>query len=90
MDPENGFVHFSLANYYLQNGNDEKSFEETKKGFRSDEVDIQTKLQLYMMLTDNPEKSKIQGEKEDTLIQIIAETISRMNFWFIQFMLKVC
>ncbi len=71
IDPENGFVHFSLANYYLQNGNVEKSFEETKKGFRSDQVDIQTKLQLYMMLTDNPEKSQILGDQEDTLIQIL-------------------
>lgn len=74
IDPENGFVHFSLANYYFQNGEPEKSFEETKKGFRSKEVDIQTKLQLYMMLTSNPQQSGLTPEQEDQLTQILAET----------------
>jgi len=74
IDPENGFVHFSLANYYLQNGETEKSFEETKTGFRSEDVDLQTKLQLYMMLTANPAQSGIQPEQEDELIDILLET----------------
>lgn len=73
IDPDNGFVHFSLANYYLQQGEMEKSFEETKKGFRSDNIDIQNKLQLYMMLTDNPGKSKIGDEKQEVLIDILLE-----------------
>jgi tetratricopeptide (TPR) repeat protein len=73
IDPENGFVHFSLANYYLQNGETEKSFEETKKGFRSEDVDLQTKLQLYMMLTSNPSQSGIQAEQENELIDILLQ-----------------
>lgn len=73
MDPENGFVHFSLANFYLENGELDKSFDETKTGFSSESVDIQTKLQLYMMLTTNREKSKITPEKEEELIQILLE-----------------
>lgn len=73
IDPNNGYVHFSLANYYLQHGDIERSFEETKKGFRSDNIDIQNKLQLYMMLTDNRGKTKIEGEQEDTLIKILLE-----------------
>lgn len=73
IDPDNGFVHFSLANYYLQQGDIEKSFEETKKGFRSETIDIQNKLQLYMMLTDNPGQSKIESEQEETLIKILLE-----------------
>lgn len=74
IDPENGFVHFSLANYYLQNGEIEKSFEETKMGFRSQDVDLQTKLQLYMMLTANPAQSGIQPEQENELIDILLES----------------
>jgi len=73
IDPDNGFVHFSLANYYLQQGEMGKSFEETKKGFRSENIDIQNKLQLYMMLTDNPGKSKIDDEKQEVLIDILLE-----------------
>jgi tetratricopeptide (TPR) repeat protein len=74
IDPENGFVHFSLANYYLQNGEIEKSFEETKMGFRSQDVDLQTKLQLYMMLTANPAQSGIQPEQENELIDILLKS----------------
>ena len=73
IDPDNGYVHFSLANYYLQQGEIEKSFKETKKGFRSNTIDIQNKLQLYMMLTENPGKSKIGNEQEDVLINILLE-----------------
>ena len=71
MDPENGFVHFSLANYYLSVGDVDKSYEETKKGFVSDGIDIKNKIQLYLMLTSNRDKSKITDEKEDELLQIL-------------------
>ncbi|HKI90555.1 MAG TPA: tetratricopeptide repeat protein [Draconibacterium sp.] len=73
MDPSNGYVHFSLANFYLKQGKVDKSFEETVKGFSSDEVDLQTKLQLYMMLTSKPEESKITEAKEEELIKILLE-----------------
>jgi tetratricopeptide (TPR) repeat protein len=73
MDPESGFVHFSLANYYLENKQLEKSFEETKKGFSSKSVDLQTKLQLYIMLVSNREESKLTDEKEVELINILIE-----------------
>jgi tetratricopeptide (TPR) repeat protein len=74
LDPESGFVHFSLANYYLENNQVEKSFEETKKGFSSKNVELQTKVQLYMMLASNREQSKLTDEKELELIQILIET----------------
>ncbi|WP_297085993.1 tetratricopeptide repeat protein [uncultured Draconibacterium sp.] len=73
MDPENGFVHFSLANYYLENGETEKSFEETKAGFNSSAVDMQTKLQLYMMLTANPAQSQLNTTQRNELIAILLE-----------------
>ena len=73
MDPGNGFVRFSLANFYLDQGDEEKSFQETKAGFSSDEVDLQTKLQLFMMLTANREKSKVNDEKEAELLQLLLE-----------------
>lgn len=73
LDPENGFVHFSLANYYLENKDIEKSFEETKKGFNSASVDIQTKLQLYIMLISNPEKSKLTADRQKELIDILLQ-----------------
>ncbi|NQU53370.1 MAG: tetratricopeptide repeat protein [Bacteroidetes bacterium] len=71
MDPNNGFVHFSLANYYISIDELEKSYDHTKKGFSSESVDIQNKLQLYMMLTSNRDKSKLTNEKEEELIQLL-------------------
>ncbi len=73
LDPESGFVHFSLANFYLENNQVEKSFEETKKGFSSKNVELQTKLQLYMMLASNREQSKLTDERELELIQILID-----------------
>jgi tetratricopeptide (TPR) repeat protein len=74
LDPESGFVHFSLANYYLENNQVEKSFEETKKGFSSKNVELQTKIQLFVMLSSNREQSKLTDEKELELINILMET----------------
>ena len=71
LDPENGFVHFSLANYYFENEDIEKSFEETKKGFSSESVDVQTKLQLYMMLTSD--QSDLTDEQQVELIKILID-----------------
>lgn len=71
LDPESGFVHFSLANYYLQQNNPEKAFEETKIGFASDDVDLQTKLQLYLLLISDKDKSKVSEDQENELIQLL-------------------
>lgn len=71
LDPENGFVHFSLASYYLEDGDMARSFEETKLGFASESVDLQTKLQLFMLLTSNQATSQLTDEQQDELIQIL-------------------
>ncbi|MDD4107790.1 MAG: tetratricopeptide repeat protein [Prolixibacteraceae bacterium] len=70
IDPGNGFVHFSLANHYLEKGQPEKSFEETRLGFKSDEIDLQSKLQLFMMMT-GPSETAITTEQEEELINIL-------------------
>ena len=71
MDPDNGFVHFSLANYYLQENDLNRSFEETKQGFASTSVDVQTKLQLYMMLTSSQGQDQLNEDQQDELIQVL-------------------
>ncbi len=74
MDPENGFVHFSLANYYFEAGDLNHSFEETKEGFESLSVDLQTKLQWFMMLTSNQGDNQINEQQQVELIQILLKT----------------
>ncbi|NQU85326.1 MAG: tetratricopeptide repeat protein [Mariniphaga sp.] len=74
MDPENGFVHFSLANYYLDQSEVQKSFEHTKKGFLSTEVDIDTKLQLYLMFSGNSVGSQLSDENIGELVDILVNS----------------
>ena len=71
LDPKNGFVHFSLASYYFENGDTEKSFEETKAGFSSESVDIQTKLQLFMMLSSG--QTDLSDDQQLELIHILLD-----------------
>jgi tetratricopeptide (TPR) repeat protein len=71
LDPENGFVFFSLANYYQNRGDRDKSFEYTRKGFESYEVDLETKLQLYFMLTANPEGSDLSNQQITELVETL-------------------
>lgn len=48
LDPENPYVHISLADYYKKNGFEAKAFEELKQGFRNPALDIDTKIQILI------------------------------------------
>jgi tetratricopeptide (TPR) repeat protein len=74
MDPGNGFVHFSLSNYYQSENNTNLSFDHTLKGFSSSEVDLDTKLQLYLMHSGNRDEFKFTDEHLEQLIKILIET----------------
>lgn len=52
MDPENGLAHFSLANYYRQKGEIEKSNNEMLLAFESNNLEIETKLNVLIHYTD--------------------------------------
>jgi len=73
IDPGNGFVHFSLAAYYLEKGDTAKAFAETKEGFNSGQVDLDTKLQLYLLHTGSNAKFPLTPEQNGELIRIIEE-----------------
>ncbi len=73
MDPGNGYVHFSLANFYRSEGNAEMSYDHTIKGFTSNEVDIDTKLQLYLLHTSSRDEFKFSDEQIENLIKTLIE-----------------
>jgi len=73
IEPNNGFVHFLLANYYITKEDFDKSFEEAKLGFISDDIEIQTKLQFYMMLVSNSEQTKVTSQKAEELINVLMD-----------------
>lgn len=76
IDPENGFVLFSLTSFYQKNGNKEKSWEYIKKGFQSKSVEVETKIQYYLLITSEPENPFFTSEQIDELVNILVKTNS--------------
>ena len=74
MDPENSFVHLSLADYYRTKGDKEKSFNELKLAFQNKYLDIETKLRIVasysVMSANNPEMYKQAMELCKILIDV--------------------
>ena len=60
-DPENPYVHMSMADYYRKNGEKQKAFEELKLGFANPNLDIDTKVNIllsFFNVNQLPEDSK--------------------------------
>ena len=47
-DPENPYIHMSLADYYRKTGDKEKAFEELKLGFSNPNLDIDDKVTILL------------------------------------------
>jgi tetratricopeptide (TPR) repeat protein len=47
-DPDNPYIHISLADYYRKTGNKEKAFEELKTGFANPGLDVDTKVNILL------------------------------------------
>jgi len=48
IDPDNAYIHMSMADYYRKNGNKEKAFEELKIGFGNPNLDVDTKINIML------------------------------------------
>jgi tetratricopeptide (TPR) repeat protein len=48
MDPDNAYIHMSMADYYRKTGNKEKAFEELKLGFANPNLDVDTKVNILL------------------------------------------
>lgn len=71
MDPGNGFVNFSLASFYLEEGDTLRAYEFTKKGFENENVDLDTKIQLYLLHTGENAQYKLTPGQNEELINIL-------------------
>jgi tetratricopeptide (TPR) repeat protein len=76
IDPDNGFVLFSLTSYYRQKEDKEKAWEYVRKGFENKTADIETKIQYYLMITAEPEKPFFTQDQIDELVNIMVKTNS--------------
>lgn len=59
-DPNNPYVHISLADYYSKKGETQKSFDEMKIGFSNPALDIDTKIRVLLSYFTTNEKYEEQ------------------------------
>lgn len=76
IDPDNGFVLFSLASFYRQKGDKEKAWEYVRKGFQNKTVEVDTKIQYYLMMTSDPEKPMFNEDQVEELVDILMKVNS--------------
>jgi len=70
--PDDGFVHFSLFNYYRIVGDFDKAYEQVKIGFENSNLDLETKIQMYMLLSQT-EDHKISDSQQNELLHILID-----------------
>ena len=76
IDPDNGFVMFSLASMYREKKDKQKAWEYVRKGFENKAVEVETKIQYYLMMTAEPENSFFTEAQVDELVDILVKTNS--------------
>lgn len=73
IDSLNAYVHLSLADYYRNQKQNEKAFEEIKIAFKSKELDIDTKIKIllsYYSITET--YSELKGDADELCKIIVA------------------
>lgn len=73
-EPNNGFAHFAISDYWRNKGEREKAFEATQKGFADAQVDVKPKLNMLMAYLNVAGSSKELKEEAFTLAEILTET----------------
>jgi len=76
IEPDNGFVLFSLASFYRDADDAEKAWEYIKKGFLNKTVEVETKIQYYLLITSNPEEMFFTESQVTELVDILVKTNS--------------
>ncbi len=70
--PDDGFVHFSLANYYRIAKDYTKAFENIKIGFEDANLELETKVQMYLLLVQSDDHHLTDGQQLE-LIHILID-----------------
>ena len=71
IDPDNGRIHLTLADYYRENGDNNQAFEELKLAFKSTKLGIDIKVQIlvsYFQLLAVNDSMRQQAEELSELL----------------------
>lgn len=74
IDPNDAYVHISLFDFYRKNDNNEKAFEELKKGFSNPSLDVETKFQVLLSYYTPEQIYTTKKEFARELVWIIQST----------------
>ncbi|MDP2337759.1 MAG: tetratricopeptide repeat protein [Bacteroidota bacterium] len=74
IDPENGFVLFSLTSFYRQKEDKEKAWEYIRKGFLNKSVEVDTKIQYFLMMNAEKETPFFTEDQVGELVNILVKT----------------
>ena len=73
IDSIDGFVHLSIANYYMESKEFQKAYDHIKLAFKNSRLDLETKAQLFLLLTQ-PGENKIGDDQQHELLNILINT----------------
>ena len=73
LDPNDGFVHISLANFYLGNKEFQKAYDNIKLAFNNPELDLETKAQMFLLMSQ-PGEGAISDTQQLELLNILIAT----------------
>jgi tetratricopeptide (TPR) repeat protein len=91
IEPDNGFVLFSLISYYKDQGDKEKAWEFAKKAFGNKSAEVETKIQFYLMITSDLDKPYFDEEQISELVDILFKTNSddfRVSLLYAEFLIN--
>ena len=76
VDPQNAHVHLSLADYYRSQKENDKAFEEIKIAFKSEDLNIDTKIKILLSYYSITETHTELRDDADELCRIIVDVHS--------------
>ena len=72
LKPDDGFIQFSFSNYYRVTGDYDKSYEHLKLGFVNTSLDLESKIQMYMLMAQT-EDHKLSEAQQLELMNILID-----------------
>ncbi|MCL3780178.1 tetratricopeptide repeat protein [Prolixibacteraceae bacterium JC049] len=77
VEPDNGFVHLSLANYWFAGKNKEKALEEAKKGLINKKLETANKLRFFEIMRIEKDKHGLTDDELASLLTMLMSSDSK-------------
>ena len=74
VDPENPYIHMSMADYYRKTGNRQKAMEELKLGFANPNLDVDSKVSILLSFYTINEMTSALKDTAFILVKILVDT----------------